>query len=331
MVSKTSCFLGIDLGGTTIKFALVDSSGQILANDRIPTDGDEGHDAVLQRMIAGAKTLAGKVPAGSTLQAAGVAVPGVIDMAKGISIFLPNLPGDWPHVPVTGPIAEALGIPVWLINDVRAFTLAELTVGSAQGVKTGLFYAVGTGIGGGIVAHGKLNLGVGGAGGELGHVIVDPNGPECGCGNRGCAEAYAAGPALIGEANRRIVMGATTRLREMIGDDLNKMVPEIVEAAAVAGDPVAQDVLNYAGFHFGLAIAGAISALAPEVVVLGGGVIKPHGYFWRQVVESARSHCHVTEIDRVEFRPASLGYEAGVVGAALWSREVSAGREHPAA
>ncbi len=325
-----SHFLGIDLGGTTIKFALIDEQGQIVANNRVPTEGEDGHDAVIGRMIAGAQEIIDQFEDPDSIAAVGVAVPGVIDMVSGISRFLPNLPGDWPDVPVTPPIQKALGRPVHLVNDVRAFTIAELTLGSARGITTGLFYAVGTGIGGGIVAHGKVNLGIGGAGGELGHMIVDPNGPECGCGNRGCAEAYAAGPALIGEANRRIVMGATTSLREKTGDDLNRMVPELVEAAAIEGDPVARDVLNYAGYHFGLAIAGAIAALAPEVVVLGGGVVKPHGYYWQQIEWAAREHSHVTDIDRVEFRPAAFSYEAGVVGAALWARDVSAGRAEPA-
>jgi glucokinase len=330
-VSVPRHYLGIDLGGTTIKFAVIDEAGEIVCNDRVFTEGDEGHDAVIQRMIGGAQQLIAGASGEISIEAVGVAVPGVIDMVRGHSIFLPNLPGDWPNVPVTPPIEAALGKPAYLINDVRAFTLAELTLGAAQGITTGIFYAVGTGIGGGIVAHGKVNLGVGGAGGELGHMIVDPNGPECGCGNRGCAEAYAAGPALIGEANRRIVMGETTILRNMIGEDLNKMVPELVEEAAGNGDAIACEVLEYAGSHFGLAIAGAIAALAPEVVVLGGGVVKPHGYFWRQIEQSAREHSHVTDIDRIEFRPAAFSYEAGVVGAALWSREVTVGRATPAA
>ncbi len=322
-------YLGIDMGGTTIKFALVDEEGEIVANSRIPTDGEEGHDDVIRRMIESARELLVERP-GLHVEAIGVAVPGVIDMVDGISIFLPNLPGDWPNVPVTEPISDALKLPAWLINDVRAFTLAELTLGSAKGITTGIFYAVGTGIGGGVVAHGKLNLGVGGAGGELGHVIVSANGADCGCGNRGCIEAYAAGPALIAEANRRIIMGETTVLRERIDDDLNRMVPELIEEAAAEGDRIAREVLDYAGFHFGLGVAGAISALAPEVVVLGGGVVKPHGYFWEQIEKTARAHCHVTEIDRVEFRPAYFSYEAGVVGAALWAREVREGRAIPA-
>lgn len=320
MTSAKSCYVGIDLGGTTIKFALLDESGAMLHSSRAMTESDEGHEAVLGRMIDGARELIAHVDETQVVRAVGVAVPGLIDVDLGISIFMTNLSGHWPNVPVAEPVSAALGLPVFLINDVRAFTVAELEIGAAKGATTALCYAVGTGIGGGVVAHGRVNMGLGGAGGELGHIIVNPDGPLCGCGNRGCAEAYAAGPALIGEANRMIVMGEATSLRALVDGDLNKMTPEIVEQAASDGDEIARKVLDFAGFHFGLAVAGAISALAPNVVVFGGGVLKPHGYYWEQIERHARAHCHVTEIDKVEFRSAKLGYQAGVVGAAFWAK-----------
>lgn len=320
MAISNSCYVGVDLGGTTIKFALVDNDGVVLQSDRCQTDAEEGHDRVLERMVDGACAIIAMATPDQIIRAVGVAVPGVLDMDRGYTIFLPNLPGDWPDVPVGPVMAAALHLPVYLINDVRAFTVAELEIGAAKGVTTALCYAIGTGIGGGIVTHGRVNMGLGGAGGELGHMVVEPSGPHCGCGNRGCAEAYAAGPAIIGEANRQIVMGETTVLREMIGDDLNKMTPEIVERAAGEGDRIARQVLEYAGFHLGLAVSNAIAALAPNVVVLGGGVLKPYGYFWEQIESTARAHSHVTEIDKIEFRPAKLGFEAGVVGAALWAK-----------
>jgi glucokinase len=320
MASSNSCYVGVDLGGTTIKFALIDNDGVVLHSSRCKTEAEDGYDAVLQRMIAGAHDVIAAATDDQIIRAVGVAAPGVLDMDRGYTIFLPNLPGDWPDVPVGPTISDALGLPVFLINDVRAFTVAELEIGAAMGANTALCYAIGTGIGGGIVAHGRVNMGLGGAGGELGHMVVNPDGPHCGCGNRGCAEAYAAGPAIIGEANRMIVMGESTSMRETIGDDLNKMTPEIVERAAGQGDAIARQVLDYAGFHMGLAVANAIAALAPNVVVLGGGVLKPHGYFWEQIESTARAHCHVTEIDKIVFRPAKLGFEAGVVGAALWAK-----------
>ncbi|MGI8476646.1 MAG: ROK family protein [Thermomicrobiales bacterium] len=321
--------IGIDLGGTNVKFALIDGLGRIVSRRTTPTEAKEGHDAVLARMIAGAKGLIANVPAGGRAVSVGAAVPGVIDMAAGIVKFLPNLPGQWPQVAVGPRIREATGLPTALINDVRAFTLAELELGAAKGAETAICYAVGTGIGGGVVAHGKVNFGVGGAGGELGHMIVDPQGPRCGCGNRGCAESFATGPAIVGEANRRISQGATTILHAMIANDLNRMSAAMIERAAGKGDAVAIEVLQNAGYYLGLAVSNMISALAPEVVVLGGGNCRPGGVFWCSIEETARAHCHVTEIDRVAFRPAALGYDAGVIGAALWGRKAAAGEVVP--
>jgi glucokinase len=234
--------------------------------------------------------------------------------------FLPNLPGQWPGVPISAPMREATGLPTALINDVRAFTVGEHELGAAKGATTAICYAIGTGIGGGIVAHGRVNLGLGGAGGELGHMIVDVSGPRCGCGNHGCAEAFASGPAITAEADRRILQGFTTILGDLVGNDLNKMSPAIVEKAAATGDEVAIDVLEWAGMHLGLAVASAIAALAPEVVVIGGGNVKPGGVFWHAIETTARANSHVTEIDRIVFKPAALGYDAGVIGAALWGK-----------
>lgn len=324
----TTYHIGIDLGGTNIKLAVVDRTGQIINHLVVPTHADEGHDAVIDRMIAHAKELMAHVPPDGTVVSAGVAVPGVIDMEAGVTKFLTNFPGHWPDVPVGPRISQAIGLPVFLINDVRAFTLAELTLGAAKGVTTGLCFAIGTGIGGGVIAHGKVNFGLGGAGGELGHIIVDPAGPRCNCGNRGCAEAFASGPAVVGEALRRIVQGATTSLRDAIDDDLNRMTPSIIEQEAEKGDAVAVEVLETAGFYLGIAIASAIAALAPEVVIIGGGNVKPGGVFWRAIEDTARSHSHVTEIERIAFRPPELGYDAGVVGAALWGMQ-SAGFDVP--
>jgi glucokinase len=251
-------------------------------------------------------------------------------MPSGTTLDLPNLPGKWANVAVKGIMERALSMPVHLINDVRAFTTAELELGAAKGASTVVCYAIGTGIGGGIVMDGKVHFGIGGAAGELGHIIVNPDGVQCSCGNRGCVEAHASGPAIIGEANRRVVQGFTTRLTEIIEDDLNRTTPVIVEQAAAEGDPIAIEVLERAGYYLGLSMAGIIAAVAPEIVVVGGGVVKPYGVYWKAFEATARTHNTVTEMDRVSFVPAMLGYEAGVIGAALWGRMVERGFAVPA-
>lgn len=329
MAASGSFHIGVDLGGTNIKFVLLDPNLATVDSLTVATAGHEGHDAVIGRMIDGIRKLGARAGGPEQLASVGVAVPGVIDMLDGEVKFLPNLPGHWRNVQVGEMIRAATGFSTHLINDVRAFTVGELELGAAKGCETALCYAVGTGIGGGIVAHGKVNFGVGGAGGELGHMVVDPQGPRCGCGNRGCAESFATGPAIIGEANRRISQRATTIMHELIGNDLNRMSVRIVEDAAAKGDEVAIEVLTNAGYYLGLAVANAIAALAPEAVILGGGNCKPGGIFWNSIEATARAHCHVTEVDRIVFKPAALGYEAGVIGSAIWGKKVAAGEVIP--
>lgn len=319
----TTYHIGVDLGGTNIKLAMIDQNAKKIAHHTMPTEASGGPDHVLERIAGGVKDLIASAK-DARVDSIGLAVPGVFDNIAGVVKFLPNLPTQWVNVPAGSRIHAATGIPTWLINDVRAFTVAEHTLGAAKGAETAIFYAIGTGIGGGVVANGKVNFGLGGAGGELGHMVVAAHGPRCGCGNRGCAEAFATGPAIVGEANKRLCQGATTMLHELTGNDLNKMSAQIVEQAAEAGDEVAIDILQNAGYYLGLAVANAIAALAPEIVVIGGGNVKQGGVYWKAIEESARGHCHVTDIDRIVFKPAALGYEAGVIGAALWGKMAAA-------
>jgi glucokinase len=319
-VSAPGWAIGVDLGGTFLKMALLAPDGSIAARETVPTGGVEGFDAVLARMAAGVRRLMERAPAGE-IAGVGVGVPGMVDMAAGVVDDIPNLPGRWQGAPLGPLLARETGLPTRLINDARAFMLAEHRLGAARGAQTALGVAVGTGIGGAVVVNGALLFGLGGAAGEIGHLIVQPGGIACACGNRGCAEPLATGPAIAAEGVRRILQGFTTSLPQLADNDLNAVTPALVAQAADAGDAVAIEILSDAGRWLGLALAGAIAMLAPEVVVLGGGVAQPDGVYWRAAEATARSHSHVTDIDRIAFRPAAFGYDAGVVGAALWSKE----------
>jgi glucokinase len=313
-------YVGVDLGGTNLKVALVAADGTIVAREVEPTRGREGSTAVLAQIAAAVGRLAATATATGPAAAVGVGVPALIDMEAGVVLDLPNLPGRWPGVPVAGAVAAATGLPTFLINDVRALTVAEHALGAARGAETAVCVAVGTGIGGGLVAHGRVVLGLGGAAGEVGHLIVDPNGPRCGCGNHGCAEAFASGPAIAAEALRRLLQGSETAIGEMAGGNLAAVTPELVARAAAVGDPVAIEVLERAGSYLGLALVGVIATLAPEIVVLGGGVAQPEGFYWRAAEATARANSHSTEIDRIAFVPPAFGYDAGVLGAAWWAK-----------
>jgi len=319
-MSQESGAIGIDLGGTNLKLALLDGENRIAARLKVPTGGADGHGAVIERMIEGVRALLAENSA-IHIAGIGIGVPGEVDMETGITGDLPNLPGRWRNVPVGPAIAEAIGLPVGMINDAKAFALAEYRLGAAAGADTAVCVTVGTGIGGAVIAHGRIVYGAGGLAGEIGHLILQPEGPRCTCGNLGCAETLANGPAIVGEAVRRVVQGFTTSLSSICEGDLNLITPEFVTRAADSGDLVAMDVIDRAGGWLGITLAGAIALLAPEVIVIGGGVAPAGGRYFRAAEEVARSHTGVIDISRVAFRPASLGYEAGVIGAALVGRE----------
>jgi glucokinase len=317
--------IGIDLGGTKLKLALLDEHDRIIERISLPTSAGDGHDAVIGRMIEGVAALR-QLPEGERATCIGVGVPGMVDMATGITGDLPNLPGRWTGVPVGPLVAEASGLPVSLLNDGKAFAVAEHQRGAAAGAETALLAAVGTGIAGAVIAHNQVVFGVGGAAGEIGHLIVQPHGPRCTCGNRGCVETLCSGPAIVAEAVRRIVQGFSTALVDACEGNFRAITPEMVAQVAEAGDPVAAEVVDTAGYWLGIALAGAIALIAPEVVVIGGGVAPAGSRYYRKAEETARSHSGVTEIDRIRFGSAQLGYDAGVIGAALWGRSQATAR-----
>src|SRR5829696_7973166 len=237
LVSPESGAIGIDLGGTNLKLALLDGENRIVARLMVPTGGEEGHDAVIERMIDGVKSLRAE-NAAIDVVGIGIGVPGEVDMETGITGDLPNLPGRWRNVPVGPAIAAATGLPVGMINDAKAFALAEYRLGAAAGVDTAICVTAGTGIGGAIIARGQILYGLGALAGEIGHLILQPEGPRCTCGNLGCAETLATGPAIVGEAVRRVVQGFTTSLGSMSEGDLDAITPELVARAADEGDLV---------------------------------------------------------------------------------------------
>lgn len=193
-------FAGVDLGGTKIAVAIVEwERGSLLARAQTPTDSHEGPSAVLQRIAALVHTVCKDAGiAVAEVAAIGLGVPGVYDLATGHTHFLPNLAGAWRNVPAGPRLTAALGRPVWLINDARAFVLAESTLGAGRGAQTVVGLTLGTGIGGGLAFGGKLFSGLDGTAGEIGHMTMDPDGPLCTCGNRGCLETYASGVAITG-------------------------------------------------------------------------------------------------------------------------------------
>lgn len=322
-MNKNSLFIGIDLGGTNIKAALVNTeTGEISGMTSTPTHAQEGHDAVIARMAQLAETvIAATGHTKADIGGVGVGIPGLLDLEHGLTLFLPNLPGQWRSVPVREELAKASGLPVAIMNDARAATLGEWKFGAGRGVDTCALYTLGTGIGGGLVINGKLYLGMGGAAGELGHVSVDFNGPRCNCGSRGCIEAFASGPAMAAAGMRAVVQGATTKIATMCEGDLNQVTPELVYQAALAGDAVAREIYEQAGRAIGYGVSNVVIALTPQRVIIGGGVAAAGDMILEPIRRTIRERVKVANPEAIEIVPATLGNNAGLMGAAMWARE----------
>jgi glucokinase len=315
-------FIGIDLGGTNIKAALVDTeTGEIAATRSTPTRAREGHDAVIAQMAESAE----EIIIASNLSKAdiggvGIGIPGALELDRGMTIFLPNLPGNWRNVMVRDQLTRLTGLPVAILNDARSMTLGEWKFGAGRGADTAC-YTLGTGIGGGLVINGKLHLGINGSAGELGHVSVDLNGPKCGCGSFGCIEAYASGPAIAARGMKAVVQGRTTIIAEMCDYDLNRITPELVCEAARRGDEIAREIYEFAGKVIGAGIANVITAVTPRRIVIGGGVAAAGELILDPIRRSMRARVFLVDSLQVEVVQAQLGNNAGLIGAALWARE----------
>jgi glucokinase len=212
-----------------------------------------------------------------------------------------------------------LGLDISMLNDVRAITFGEWKFGAGQGVESMACFAVGTGVGGGLVVNNQLVLGIDGTAGELGHQTVDPDGPICGCGNHGCIEVYASGPAIAAEACRGIRQGWKTKIVELIDHDLNKITPEVVAKAAEMGDEFALEVWNRAGTYLGIGVANILISVGVKRVVIGGGVGKAGDLLLDPIKRVVKERVFLMPVEKVEIVNAELGKKAGIVGMAAWS------------
>jgi glucokinase len=293
-------YAGFDLGGTNIAAALGTADGRMLAERCAPTRSQEGPAAVLARIAELVRDLGG-APA-----AVGGGIPGLLDLERGQTLFLPNFPTQWRGVPAADILRQALGCPVYILNDARLATLGEARFGHGRTARTMVLFTLGTGIGGGVVLDGRLRA----LGGEIGHQTVAPDGPQCGCGNRGCVEALASGPALVGEAARLIRSGQAPHLAELTGGSLEALTPREM---AQSRDPAVRAAIVRAGRYLGIAAANLVTSLQPELLVFAGGVAAID-LLLDTVREVLRSRVRMFPVDDVRVERSLLGDRAGVYG-----------------
>jgi glucokinase len=314
-----AAYASVDLGGTRLKAVVGLDGPQVLASRSVDTEAAGGSEHVLERIAALVEGLAAE--AGTRVAGLAVGCPGLVDRAQGVARFLPNLPGQWRDVPVGPLLGARLGIPVHLLNDVRMAALGELAYGHGRRCReagreapTLVLLALGTGVGGGVVVDGRLRLGSAGAAGEIGHVTVEPEGLPCSCGSRGCLETVISGPALAGEALRLLRSGRAPLLRDLLGGDERRLDAQLIARAAQDGDADALAVIVRAARFLGLAVANLVTTLAPDAVLLAGGVAGIGAPLLDTVRATVRERVAMVPLDSVEIAFSELQESAGVLG-----------------
>jgi len=311
--------VGVDIGGTNIVVGTVAEDGSAVHGVRsAPTLPAEGPQAVLGRIarlvqasIAETEKTAG-VPRDKVV-GVGIGSPGPLDRERGLVLLTPNL--GWRDLPLRDLVSEAVGLPASLDNDANCAVYGEWWVGAARGAKYVVGLTIGTGIGGGIVLDGRIYHGASDVAGEVGHTTIDSTGRLCKCGNYGCLEAYASGPAIAARAVEGIVAGVETRLPALAGGDLAKVTAETVYEAARTGDEYALELVKDTAKFLGAGVGNLVNIFNPEIVVIVGGVTMAGDQLFVPLRSEVKRRAFKPAVDRCRIVPGELPGTAGVVGA----------------
>jgi glucokinase len=300
--------VGVDLGGTNMRTALLRPDGTILDRHKEDTHSTDGWRSVVSRLAENIerlqKTAIGK---GFILAAAGVGAPGVIKMDKGIVVKSPNFP-DWNNLPLKEELEKAVHIPVFVENDANAAALGEQWRGAGRGINSMIHLTLGTGVGGGIVLNNKIWQGADGMAGEIGHMTLIPDGRPCGCGNTGCLEMYASARGILQSYREAFEAAGTKPSAEITSEQIYQ--------AARNGETAARRVMQEMGRMLGIGIANLINIFNPQMIVLGGGVKDAWPLFIDAVHEEIMRRAFRVPAERTKIVPSLLGDDAGMVGAA---------------
>ena len=306
--------IGIDVGGTNVKIALVNDKGEILYSNSVPTRAEMGYEYTVNNIKQAIKDLIEATNI-HEIEGIGFDFPGQIDYKNGIVRLAPNIPG-WVNIPIARIIENEFKIPTRIDNDVHCAALGELNFGAGKDCENFICMTIGTGIGSGIVINGKLVRGAANAAGELGHIKLQMHeGTLCGCGDTGCLEAFASGPSIVKMAKEYLLGGKSTKYQEMANG--GEITPYIVAQAAQEGDPVAQRIFTKMGEYIGFGLSSVVNLLNPERIIIGGGVADAGDILLDPIKETIKKRAMKVAGSSVEIVPAKLGNTAGVIGASL--------------
>ena len=307
---------GVDIGGTKISIAVAHASGAIIAARRVPTDAEAGPLRALDNIESVLNDLISETS--SPLLAIAVGSPAPIDVDRGLILSPSNL-RSWVEFPVVELLEERFGVPVVLENDANAAAVGEHIYGAGRGCENVLYVTVSTGVGGGLIINGQLYRGAATGAGEIGHTVVQPDGHLCNCGSIGCLETVSSGHHLARRAKERLRAGERSMIREMV-TDLEEVTARVVVDAVTSGDRLAEDVWDEACRFLAIGIANAITLIAPELVIVGGGVASAGDLLFEPLREQVPGFVSMVPAEVIRIVPAQLGTESGVHGAVALAR-----------
>ncbi len=325
---KRAYAIGFEMGGTNFRCGAVSPRGEVLLAIRGPSRAMDHADLVLANIAGRVREVekAARARGWGAPMAVGVAVPGPIDLGRGVVMAAPHV-GAWRRYPLRARLEAELKRSVTLENDANAWTLGESWIGAGRGLADMILLTLGTGVGGGIIVAGRIVHGKLGMAGEMGHITLDPDGPPCDCGSRGCLEAYASSSGLRRFVARRLKIRHRTAMPRAFLDQYGNFAVAGLAAAARGGNPVAIAAFRTAGRFLGIAIAGLINTFNPEMVVIGGGVAGAMPLMRAEMNRELHARAIAFALDRTPVVRARLGDRAGVIGAARAAFD--AVRKHP--
>ena len=323
MTERPPLYGALDLGGTKLRALVADLEGRVYGEDIRPSHTEEGLEAVTSRMVDSLQAAARQAGADlAGLKGVGIASPGAVDVLRGVVPSAPQLPG-WHDIPLRDRMAGRLELPVVLENDATAAALGEHIFGGGRGTRHMLYLTVSTGIGGGIIIGGKVYRGASGAAGELGHVLIDPHGPPCGCGAHGCLESFASGTAIARLGEELLARGESAVLAELLERE-GPVTAEMMKRAADLGDVASREAFRQAGHYLGIALASFVNIFNPEVILIGGGVAGAGDLLLEPARTTMETLAMSQPLKDVQVGLAGLGDRAGLLGMIARLREVAA-------
>lgn len=308
--------VGVDLGGSSIKFGLVNAQGEILRDITIPAEANKGPTHVIQQIAKSVHQLTDRSSyKKKEIVGIGVGSPGSVDLDGGTVKYPPNFPG-WTIVRLGEALNKEFGLRVGVDNDANAAAVGEAKFGAGVSHRNFIMVTLGTGVGGGLFLDGKIFRGPFGGAGELGHMTIDYNGPLCNCGNRGCVEAYVGAKYLTQRAIEKVKSNPTSKILALVKSDTARIDPKIISLAAQEGDTTALDIFAEAGMYLGIGLASLVNLLDVRLAIIGGGIARAGKPLFDAVRESVKRHVLKSISGNLEVVPAKLGNSAGILGAA---------------